>query len=90
MYCQSCGSQAETRNVTFNQNIGLLVIRFPSVVQGHLCKRCVHHYFWRMTGVSLVLGWWGIISFITNIIFIAGNVGTYLGCLTMSSGSRRR
>ena len=83
MLCQRCGLDAATRYVTFYQNIGLLFVRFPSSVQGHLCKRCIHRCFWRMTLTSLVAGWWGIISFFTNIFFIFSNVGQYLACLGM-------
>src|SRR5438046_149203 len=83
MYCQACGTQAATKHVTFYQNIGALVIRFSRSVDGDLCKACVHKYFWEFTSISLLLGWWGIISFILNPFLILNNVFYYLSCLGM-------
>jgi hypothetical protein len=86
MKCQKCGADAPTRQVVFSQNIGLLLIRFPSSVSGEFCKRCIHRFFWKMTLTSLVLGWWGIISFFSNIFIILGNIGTYVQCFGMPTG----
>ena len=85
MRCQACGVQAETRYVEFHQNIGVLVLRFSKAVKGDLCKSCIHRYFWELTGICLLLGWWGIISFFLNIIFIMNNVIRYLSCLGMAA-----
>lgn len=88
MKCQKCGDDAPTRQVVLSQNIGLFFVRFPSRVEGQLCKRCIHRFFWKMTLTSLVLGWWGIISFFANIFIILGNIGTYVQCLGMPAGGR--
>lgn len=85
MYCEACGVEAETRHVTFYQNIGALVVRFSNTADGYLCKSCIHKYFWSMTMTSLLLGWWGIISFIVNPFFILNNIIRYLGCLGMKA-----
>ena len=85
MYCEACGVEAETRYVAFYQNIGALVIRFSSTAAGHFCKPCIHRYFWSMTTVSSLLGWWGVISFILNPFLILNNVIRYVGCLAMNS-----
>src|SRR4029077_21272196 len=74
MTCQSCGVEAPTRYVEFHQNIGALVMRFSKSIKGNLCKRCIHRYFWQFTGINLVLGWWGLISFVMNIVFIGNNI----------------
>jgi hypothetical protein len=39
--CQLCGVQAETRYISFHQNIGVLILRLHSSVQGQLCKACI-------------------------------------------------
>jgi hypothetical protein len=88
MRCEVCGVEAETRHVTFYQNIGALVVRFPSTVEGNLCKSCIHSHFWSMTTVSLLLGWWGVISFLLNPFFILNNLIRYLLCLGMKPPSR--
>jgi len=81
--CQACGLEAPTKNVSFYQNIGLLVMRFHKSISGNLCKSCVHKYFWQFTLTNLVLGWWGIISFIVTPFFILNNVIRYILCLGM-------
>jgi hypothetical protein len=84
MICQDCGVEAQTKYVSFHQNIGALVIRFPSSIEGHLCKSCIHKHFWGMTGITLFLGWWGVISFIVTPFFLLNNIGRYLFCLGMA------
>jgi hypothetical protein len=83
MYCQACGAEASTRYVAFYQNIGALVIRFHSSVEGWLCKSCIHKYFWQYTLVNCTLGWWGLISLILTPCFILNNTVRYLLCLGM-------
>jgi hypothetical protein len=85
MYCQACGSQAPTKHVAFYQNIGLLILRLSKSIDGELCKPCVHKYFWEFTTINLLLGWWGIISFILTPFFILNNVVYYVSCLGMPS-----
>ncbi|OWK45187.1 hypothetical protein FRUB_01518 [Fimbriiglobus ruber] len=34
MICQDCGVEAETKHVSFHQNIGALVVRFPKSIEG--------------------------------------------------------
>lgn len=85
MMCQSCGIVAPTKAVAFHQNIGVLVIRFTSSMEGNLCKPCIHSTFWKMTAINLTLGWWGIISFIMTIFFLINNLFYYLTALGMDS-----
>ncbi len=72
--CQGCGTRAQTRHLTFRQNVGLLVLRYSGTHEGDFCKRCAHDTFWRTTGITAVAGWWGIISFFVTPIFILGNI----------------
>ena len=83
MICQDCGVEAATKFVSFHQNIGALVVRFPKSIEGRLCKSCIHKHFWRMTGTTFVLGWWGMISLIVTPIFLLNNIGRYLFCIGM-------
>jgi hypothetical protein len=85
MYCQACGRRAPTKYVEFYQNIGALIIRFGKSIKGDLCKTCINKYFWEYTLICLLLGWWGIISFILNWFFLINNIGRYLGTLGMAS-----
>jgi hypothetical protein len=83
--CQACGANAPTRYIAFYQNIGALVVRYPSWVQGKLCKSCIHKYFWKMTGTTFFLGWWGTASFILTPFILLNNIFRYLFRLFMPS-----
>ena len=85
MYCQKCGIEAPTKYVAMYQNIGALVLRFTSSMEGNLCKNCIHSTFWSMTAINFTLGWWGIISLVVTPFFIINNTARYLGCLGMES-----
>jgi hypothetical protein len=81
--CQVCGRHAPVKQVTFMQNVGVIVIRFPRKVQGLLCKRCINSYFWRMTTITLFFGWWGIISFFYSLVSIPTNIVNFLGASSL-------
>ena len=83
MICQDCGVEADTKHVSFHQNIGALFVRFPKSVSGYLCKSCIHKHFWSMTPTTLFLGWWGTISFFVTPFFLLNNIGRYVFCLGM-------
>jgi hypothetical protein len=85
MICQSCGVEAPTKYVAFYQNIGALVMRFSSTVEGNLCKSCIHKHFWKFTLVNMTLGWWGLHSLIITPFFLLNNLFRYLACLAMPS-----
>jgi hypothetical protein len=72
--CDACQRPALTRHVTFRQNIGALVVRFPKTVQGNLCEACIQSVFISTTLTTLVLGWWGLISMIVTPFILVGNV----------------
>ena len=74
MVCQDCGVHAETKYVSFHQNIGALVMRFSQKVEGELCKSCIKRHFWTMTLITFLFGWWGIISFVLTPFFLLNNV----------------
>ena len=85
MICHICGVEAPTKYVAYYQNIGMLFMRMSRSIDGHMCKSCVHKYFWQFTLINLTLGWWGMISLIVNPFFILNNFGRYLMCLGMDS-----
>jgi hypothetical protein len=83
--CDACGRVGPSKLVTFRQNVGVLVMRFPKTITGHLCRFCIDSYFWRFTLVSWFFGWWGVISFFTTLVAIPANIFTYLGSLGLPS-----
>lgn len=83
--CQVCGVSAPTKHVEFHQNVGMLVMRTHRTVRGNLCKSCIHQKFWKMTGITLAVGWLGTISLILAPIFVISNTVRYLSCLSLPS-----
>jgi hypothetical protein len=81
--CQACGRTAHTKHVRFMQNIGALIVRFPRQVEGSLCRHCIDKYFFEMTGITLVLGWWGVISFVYSLVAVPVNLFGYVGALSL-------
>jgi hypothetical protein len=81
--CYACGAAAPTKYVEFYQNIGALVVRHHKAVKGPLCKPCIHRFFWEFTAVTLVLGWWGLISLVVTPIYLLNNVGRYVLCIPL-------
>jgi hypothetical protein len=81
--CQTCGVSGPVKHSTFMQNIGMLVIRFPSTRTGTMCRRCTDQYFWQYTLVTGFFGWWGMISFVYSLISLPTNIINYIGALGM-------
>jgi hypothetical protein len=72
-YCEACRRVGRLQQATFMQNIGVVVLRFPRTVSGQLCKFCIDKYFFRFTAVTLMLGWWGVISFFYSLFAVPSN-----------------
>lgn len=81
--CQLCGRLAPTKQVNFNQNIGLVAVRRYSYVKGQLCKDCINKEFTRKTLTTLFMGWWGLISMFITPIYLLGNIVSFLPTIGM-------
>ncbi len=82
--CQLCGSLAPTKNVRFYQNIGMLIAFQYSSIGGIFCKKCINEEFKKKTLTTLLLGWWGVISFFVAPLFIFYNVIRFIPTIGMS------
>lgn len=87
MRCDSCGDTGATKHVAFYQNVGLVIMRQSKTVEGNLCKACIDRVFWRFTLITLVFGWWGLISFFVTPFFLLNNVARFLGTRGMTSSA---
>ena len=81
--CQVCGNMRQTSPVTFQRNIGMIVLRQTKSIQGNMCKTCMSSKYWEFTAKNLLLGPWGMISVIVTPIYMITNTVTYV------SGSRK-
>lgn len=83
--CQRCGRRAETRYVEFHQNIGALLLRFHRSQKGNLCRDCINDVFWPFTGITLLVGWLGVISLVLTPFILINNVVYYVGSIGMAA-----
>ena len=77
MICQSCGVEAPTQKVLFVQHIGAIVMFFHKRIGGLFCRNCVKKYFNEYFFITLVLGWWGIISVIATPFVLLIDIFNY-------------
>lgn len=77
MSCESCGTEGPTQYVTFRQNIGLLVMRLTSKIEGELCRPCMVRCFRSYSLTTFFVGWWGVISFFMTPLILFGNLREY-------------
>ena len=77
MICQSCGIEAPTQKVMFVRHIGVVVMFFHKQAGGLFCRNCVNKYFREYFFMTLVLGWWGMISMFATPIVLLINLFNY-------------
>ena len=87
--CERCGGTAETRPVTFRENVGLGILRLESVAQGSFCFPCERETFWHLTLVTLVAGWWGLSSVVIAPWVLFQNVRAYFSGRKRAAPSHR-
>ena len=75
--CQKCGRHGPVLLVSLRQNIGMLYSRSTKIIDAELCKSCIRKYALRFTGVTLILGWWGMFSMFLTPIYIGMNIVEY-------------
>ena len=74
MQCQKCGTDAPLYQVTFRQNIGLVIMHIYKTYSGAFCKKCAKSTFWSTFFTNLFLGWWGIKSFFYTFYYMITNI----------------
>jgi hypothetical protein len=82
--CQKCGVEADTRQIAFHQHIGAIVLMFHCREEGRFCKSCIRSSFIAKTATTLLLGWWGFISFFVTPFVLLHNLGRYIVCARMA------
>ena len=81
--CESCQLPAETKYIEFHENIGMVFMRKHRSVKGNFCKPCIDYYFWNLTGKTMLVGWWGTISFIITPFILLSNVIRFIFTIGM-------
>jgi hypothetical protein len=76
--CDLCQAEGPTRYVGFDQNIGFVVLRWQSRIQGYLCEACARASYLRTTLATLLMPW-GVVSMIAMPLFVIQNTLVYAG-----------
>lgn len=76
--CSRCGGPGPTRPVHLHRHIGLVVLFFHTRIRGELCRACLDVAFRDAFLVTLVAGWWGIVSFFATAFFLPFDLAQYL------------
>ncbi|MFI1914238.1 hypothetical protein [Nocardia sp. NPDC020380] len=74
VYCRYCGATPAV-DVDFRAHRGLIFMMQFRKLPGPFCRECGLAVFRKMTGDSLVQGWWGLMSMVINPFTILMNVG---------------
>jgi len=83
--CGECGALGPTKRFLFYESVGALVMRFHRSMNADLCKPCGHRFFWNFTGKTMLLGWWGVISFILSPLILINNTIQFARTLSMDA-----
>lgn len=73
--CQICSREVPLKYVRLYRNIGLVFLRFWSTTEGPMCRSCAWDKWLQEMILTLALGWWGVISFFTNVFAVFSNLG---------------
>lgn len=71
--CIVCGSVPATQ-VTLRQEAGYILWLTRKRIDGTFCRQCGTASFRHMTNRTLIMGWWGILSFFVNVYTIFSNL----------------
>ena len=75
--CDICLLNKPTKYINLYENVGALIVRYHKQIEGELCFECSKFVFWRFTLKTLLLGWWGVISFIVTPFILLNNIIRY-------------
>jgi hypothetical protein len=73
--CVRCGKRKQTISVGLNRHIGAVILMFHKSLRGQLCKECISQVFWEYMLITVLFGWWGVISvFLTPVVLINNSI----------------
>ena len=76
--CQRCGKSKRVAFTHYNKNIGLGFSRREQSIKGYFCAKCVRVLFLQYFFTCFVLGWFGIVSLVTNPFRMIFDVFQYI------------
>jgi len=76
--CQRCGKSKRVAFTHYNKNIGLGFSRREQSIKGYFCAKCVRVLFLQYFFTCFALGWFGIVSLVTNPFRMIFDVFQYI------------
>jgi hypothetical protein len=76
--CQRCGKSKRVAFAHYNKNIGLGFSRREQSIKGYFCAKCVRVLFLQYFFTCFALGWFGIVSLVTNPFRMIFDVFQYI------------
>ena len=70
--CERCGATAATHRVLLRGNLGLVVVRWVTRIEGSLCSRCIEETGVRMSTFNM-MGFAGVVSLFTTPYYALAN-----------------
>jgi hypothetical protein len=75
--CQVCGA-APAVSSTFRHETGAVLVRFRRRQDGEFCRDCGRAIGRSFQNRTLLTGWWGLISLVTNLYSVAANAAALI------------
>jgi hypothetical protein len=73
--CVRCRERKPTISAGLNRHIGAIILMFHKSLRGQLCKECISQVFWEYMLITVLFGWWGVISvFLTPVVLINNSI----------------
>jgi hypothetical protein len=76
--CQRCGKSKRVAFTHYNKNIGLGFSRREQSIKGYFCAKCVRVLLLQYFFTCFALGWFGIVSLVTNPFRMIFDVFQYI------------
>jgi hypothetical protein len=76
--CDLCRKKKPTVSAGINRHIGAIILMFHKSIRGQFCKECISQVFWKYTLITLLFGWWGVVSLIVTPIVLINNTVVYV------------
>jgi hypothetical protein len=77
--CDLCNSGEAAVQVRLRHNVGMLFMRREYETDAKLCAKCLGQAFRKHQLSNLLLGWWGMISFVMTWVYLVDNFRVYFG-----------
>lgn len=87
--CSYCGRVVATRFMSFSKHFGMIIMMRTEDTSGHFCWRCMQVLYVENTLITLIAGWWGVISLLMTPMLVLTNTIEWISNWGLLSDSRK-